>query len=89
MLYLHAAGHFHPETVIDNAFLESLDYGISQEWILERVGIATRRSVLPREYIRQTRNQDVRAAAEASLYSNNEIAVHAARKVCTLGIKPI
>jgi 3-oxoacyl-[acyl-carrier-protein] synthase III len=35
-LYIHALGHFHPENVIDNDFLESLDIGTSNEWILER-----------------------------------------------------
>jgi 3-oxoacyl-[acyl-carrier-protein] synthase-3 len=67
-------GHFHPETEIDNRFLEDLDIGTSDAWILERVGIRTRRSVLPLDYIRRTRNADVRAAQEASLYTNAETA---------------
>lgn len=71
-LYLHAVGHFHPENVIDNAFLESLDIGTTDEWILERVGIRERRTVLPIDYIRKTRNTDVRAGQEAALYSNVE-----------------
>ena len=37
-LFIHGMGHFHPETVIDNAFLEELDIGTNEEWILERVG---------------------------------------------------
>src|SRR5688572_9959055 len=78
MLYLHGLGHFHPENVIDNAFLESLDIGTNDEWILERVGIAERRTVLPLDYIRQTRNADPRAAHEASLYSNAQTAARAA-----------
>ena len=36
MLYLHGMGHFHPENVISNKFLEDLDIGTSNEWILER-----------------------------------------------------
>jgi len=63
-------GHFHPENIIDNRFLEELDIGTSDQWILERVGIRTRRTVLDLDYIRETRNQDVRAASEASRYSN-------------------
>lgn len=70
MLYLHAVGHFHPENVIDNALLEALDIGTNDEWIRERVGIRTRRTVLPLDYIRETRNADPRAAAEAALYDN-------------------
>lgn len=71
-LYLHGLGHFHPETVIDNRFLESLDIGTSDEWILERVGIRERRTVLPLDYLRTTRNADVRAGQEAATFSNVE-----------------
>jgi 3-oxoacyl-[acyl-carrier-protein] synthase III len=76
-LYLHAIGHFHPDNVIDNRFLEELEIGTSDEWILERVGIRQRRSVLPLDYIRRTRNADVRAGQEAALYSNVETAKRA------------
>lgn len=73
-LYIHGLGSFHPENVIDNRFLEELAIGTNDEWILERVGIVERRTVLPLDYIRQTKNQDVRAAEEAALYSNAETA---------------
>jgi len=79
MLYLHGIGHFHPENVIDNAFFESLDIGTDDAWILERTGIRERRTVLPLDYIRQTRNADVRAAREAALYDNAETGARAAR----------
>jgi 3-oxoacyl-[acyl-carrier-protein] synthase III len=69
-LYLHGVGHFHPENVLDNAFFEALDIGTSTAWILERVGIRTRRTVLPLEYLLQTKNADPRAAMEAALYDN-------------------
>jgi 3-oxoacyl-[acyl-carrier-protein] synthase-3 len=49
-LYLHGLGHFHPENVIDNAFLESLGIETNDQWIMERVGISTRRTVLPLDY---------------------------------------
>lgn len=77
-LFLHSLGHFHPENVIDNRFLEELDIGTSDEWILERVGIRQRRTVLPLDYIRQTKNADVRAGQEAALHSNVETARRAA-----------
>jgi 3-oxoacyl-[acyl-carrier-protein] synthase-3 len=79
MLYLHGMGHFHPENVIDNAFLESLDIGTDDAWILERTGIKTRRTVLPLDYIRATKNADVRAGAEAVLVDNAETGARAAR----------
>jgi 3-oxoacyl-[acyl-carrier-protein] synthase-3 len=78
MIYLHGLGHFHPENEIDNAFLESLDIGTTDAWIVERVGIRRRRTVLPLDYIRATRNQDLRAAQEAALYSNAETGRRAA-----------
>ncbi len=77
-LYIHGIGHFHPETVIDNAFLESLDIGTDDAWILERVGIRTRRTVLPLDYIRDTKNADVRAGQEAVKYTNVETGRRAA-----------
>jgi 3-oxoacyl-[acyl-carrier-protein] synthase-3 len=78
MLYLHGIGHFHPENEIDNAFLESLDIGTTDAWIVERVGIRRRRTVLPLDYIRATKNRDLRAAQEAALYSNAETGRRAA-----------
>ena len=79
MLYLHGIGHFHPENVITNRFLEELEIGTDEAWIMERVGIRERRTVLSLDYIRQTKNRDPRAAHEASLYSNAQTAAAAAR----------
>jgi 3-oxoacyl-[acyl-carrier-protein] synthase-3 len=65
-LFLHGLGHFHPENEITNRFLEELDLGTSDAWILERVGIRSRRTVLPLDYLRETRNLDLRAAEGAA-----------------------
>ena len=62
-LFLHGLGHFHPENEITNRFLEELDIGTNDEWILERVGIRSRRTALPLDYIRTTRNRDARGGA--------------------------
>jgi 3-oxoacyl-[acyl-carrier-protein] synthase-3 len=78
-LYVHGMGHFNPENEITNAFLESLDIGTTEQWILERVGIYSRRTVLPLEYIRATRNQDVRAATEVITHTNAQMSEVAAR----------
>src|SRR3954465_12467854 len=78
-MYLHSLGHFHPETVLDNRFLESLDIGTDDAWITERVGIRTRHTVLPLDYIKQTRNADPRAALEAATLSNAETGARAAK----------
>jgi 3-oxoacyl-[acyl-carrier-protein] synthase-3 len=88
-LYVLSVAHFHPENVIDNRFLEDLDIGTSDEWILERVGIRERRTVLPLDYIRTTRNADVRAGQEAVLYTNVETGRRAgASALERAGIKP-
>lgn len=79
MLYLHGIGHFYSENVITNRFLEDLGIGTDEAWILERVGIRERRTVLSLDYIRRTKNRDVRAAHEASLYRNAETGAAAAR----------
>jgi len=79
MIYLHGIGHFHPENVITNRFLEELEIGTDEAWIMERVGIRERRTVLSLDYIRRTKNHDTRAAHEASVYRNAETAAAAAR----------
>jgi 3-oxoacyl-[acyl-carrier-protein] synthase-3 len=89
MLYLHGIGHFYPENVITNRFLEELDIGTSEEWILERVGIHTRRTVLPLDYIKETKNRDPRDAFAAGLYNNITTGAAAARMALhRAGIKP-
>jgi 3-oxoacyl-[acyl-carrier-protein] synthase-3 len=78
MLHLHGLGHFHPENEITNGFLEALDIGTTEQWILERVGVRARRTTLPLDYIRTTRNRDPRAAAGAALYTHAEAGRRAA-----------
>jgi 3-oxoacyl-[acyl-carrier-protein] synthase III len=78
MLHLHGLGHFHPENEITNGFLEELDIGTTDQWILERVGVRARRTTLPLDYIRTTRNRDPRAAADAALYTHAETGRRAA-----------
>ena len=78
-VHLHGLGHAHPEPEITNRFLESLEIGTDDAWILERVGIRSRRTVLPLDYIRTTRNRDPRAALEAATESNATLGARAAR----------
>jgi 3-oxoacyl-[acyl-carrier-protein] synthase-3 len=88
-LWLHGLGHFHPENEITNRFLEELDIGTSDQWILERVGIRSRRTCLPLDYIRTTRNRDLRAAAEASAYTTADLGARAAAlAIARAGIAP-
>jgi len=88
-LYLHGLGHHHPETEITNAFLESLDIGTTDAWIVDRVGIRSRRSVLPLDYIRDTRNIDTRGAQEAVETPTYVMGARAARMaIARAGIEP-
>src|SRR3954452_4774567 len=77
-MFLHALGHFHPETLITNAFLQDLGLETDDAWIVDRVGIRARHTVLPLDYIRETKNRDPRAALEAAVYSNAETGKRAA-----------
>lgn len=79
MLYLHGIGHYHPENIITNRFIAELDIGSDEEWIMERVGIQSRRTSLSLDYIRDTRNRDVREASEASIISRPVASAKAAR----------
>jgi 3-oxoacyl-[acyl-carrier-protein] synthase-3 len=89
MLYVHGMGHFHPENVIDNAFLVSLDIGTDEQWIMQHVGIRTRRTVLPLDYIYHERNKDRRAGEEAALYKNEDTGERAAHHALErAGLKP-
>lgn len=56
---LVSLGHFHPPTVLDNAFFDELDIGSSSDWIASATGILSRRSVLTRDMIRALRRGEV------------------------------
>lgn len=79
-LHLHGLGHFHPDNEISNAFLEALDIDTNEAWIVERVGIRSRRTSLPLDYIRTTKNVDPAAAIEAAEYSIAQMGARAARQ---------
>lgn len=79
LLYIHGVGHFHPENVLDNDFLSSLEIETDDAWIMERVGIRSRRTVLPLEYIQRTRNADPREAQNVSLYTNAQTSAKATK----------
>lgn len=77
--YLHGLGHSHPDNEITNQFLEELDIGTTDAWIMERVGIRSRRTVMALDYIKRTRNADPRAALEARTVTQAQLGEQAAR----------
>lgn len=80
MLHILGMGSCHPTVAIDNKFLESLDVGTNEQWILEKIGIITRLTTLPLDYIRDTRNQDPREAPKVASISPTEMGERAARQ---------
>jgi 3-oxoacyl-[acyl-carrier-protein] synthase-3 len=79
MLFIHGTGHFHPDTIIDNAFLESLNIDTNESWILERVGIQQRRTCLSLDYIRSTYNDPCLPTGPHRLISHATMGAQAAQ----------
>ena len=79
--FLHGLGHSHPDNEITNQFLESLDIGTTDSWIMDRVGIRSRRTVMSLDYIKHTKNSDPRAALESRTITQAELGERAARHV--------
>ncbi len=71
-------GHFHPENILSNKLLEELDIGTTDQWIMERVGIQNRRTVLPLDYIRRTKNVNPFEAFAVRQYTNSQMSAKAA-----------
>lgn len=87
---LLALGHFHPPTLLPNTFFsEALGLETDDQWIRERTGITQRHTVLPLDYLRETKNRDVRAAQEAAEYDNAETGRRAGlMALARAGLKP-
>lgn len=77
MLHILGMGYAFPNGELDNAFIEGLDIGTSAEWIMDKIGIATRRVSLPLDYIKQTRNEEPEMAQAVAESSPTELAVEA------------
>jgi 3-oxoacyl-[acyl-carrier-protein] synthase-3 len=73
-------GTCHPNTVVDNKFLEDLDVGTNAQWIEEKIGIKTRVTTLSLDYIKTTRNQDPRMALDVASMTAEEMGAVAAEK---------
>jgi len=88
VLHILGMGYSVPDTIIDNKFIEDLDIGTSDDWIMSKIGIEQRRSSLPLDYIRETRN--VRPEEGAAVASTNatQLGVEAVKLACErAGIK--
>jgi 3-oxoacyl-[acyl-carrier-protein] synthase-3 len=78
-LYILGMGYSHPSIIIDNQFLEDLDVGTTAQWIIEKIGIKTRLTTLPLEYIRETRNLNPAEAIKVASMTPTDMGVKAAQ----------
>lgn len=58
-IVITAMGHYHPENNIPNSFFDGLDIDSDANWVLERTGIESRRSVLNAEEIVALRHNQI------------------------------
>ncbi len=72
-------GHAQPTTVITNKFIEDLGVGTTAAWIEEKIGILTRVTSLPLEYIVETKNSDPRKATAVASTSPYELGLKASQ----------
>jgi 3-oxoacyl-[acyl-carrier-protein] synthase-3 len=81
-MYIIGAGAAYPDTELTNEFLQSLGLGLTEDerCVLSRLGIHSRRTTLPLEYIASTKNLDVVGARTQATLSPTELGVRAARQ---------
>jgi 3-oxoacyl-[acyl-carrier-protein] synthase-3 len=82
-------GFAYPEGKISNQFLESLGTGSTSAWISEKIGINTRRTSLPLDYIVETKNCDIHAAIDVCTDTPTSLGTAASLMACEkAGINP-
>jgi len=72
-------GFAHPTTKITNEFLEQLDVGTTAQWITEKIGIQSRLTSLPIEYIAKTRNHHPSEAVKVANDNSVTLGLRAAQ----------
>lgn len=89
MIHIVGMGFAYPEGLISNQFLEDLGTGTTADWIAEKIGIETRRSSLPLDYIAETKNCDLRAALDVCTDTPTSLGTAASLMACEkAGISP-
>lgn len=71
-------GSAHPETIITNEFLENLGIDSVASWIVEKIGIKERKTVLPLDYIEKTKNKDFKEGIKVASDTPEGLGVKAA-----------
>jgi len=89
VIHIVGMGFAYPETKLSNQFLEDLGTGTTAAWISEKIGIETRRTCLPLDYIAETKNCDPRAAREVCTDTPTSLGTTASLMACErAGINP-
>ncbi len=89
MLHLLGIRCSQPAVSIDNCFLEELGIDSSADWIRDKIGIEERRTSLPLEYIKQTKNEDPKLAPEHAIVTATALGVSAAKEALRMsGLDP-
>jgi 3-oxoacyl-[acyl-carrier-protein] synthase-3 len=80
MLSIIAMGVAHPQASLSNEALEAMDVGTNAAWIIDKIGIESRVTSLPIDYIKEERNQDIVKAARLASTNPTKLGVEAARQ---------
>ena len=81
MLHILAMAAAHPEQTIDNDFIVGLGVDTTKEWIVDKIGVESRKTSLPLSYVKETRNQKPQDSMSVATDSPFTLGVKAARKV--------
>lgn len=88
-LHLLAMGVSFPEGRITNRLIEDLDIGTNEEWILSKIGIEERRTSLPLDYIKSSRNERPHEAVAVATDTAESLGIEAGRRAIeSAGLKP-
>lgn len=78
MLSVLGMGYSHAKTEVTNKFIEDLGVDTTAEWIIDKIGIASRVVSMPLDYIEKTMNVDPRGAQKAALTNTTKLGAEAA-----------
>ena len=76
-------GKFLPKKILTNQDFVQMGLDTSDEWIMERVGIEERRTVIPLDYLEKTKNANPMETDTVRLYTDAQMGGRAARMFST------
>ncbi len=79
MLHILGMGYAYPSSQIDNALIHECNKGLDLAWLNSKLGISSRASVLPLDFIRSSGNVDHKKAVSVALESPSNLSIGAAQ----------